>query len=135
MSEATAQTMFPCLCYRDARGAIAWLEAAFGARAVLVVPGEGDDVAHAEVRVGDAVVMLGTVSEPGGGRVHWPAGAGCVYVVVGAGELDAHFARASAAHGTRVVRAVADTGYGTRDYVVRDPEGVLWSVGTYRPEA
>lgn len=132
MAENT-QSMYPCLKYRDARAAIDWLTRAFAAEVLLLVPGEGDTVVHAEVRVGDGIVMLGSVGDTGGSGADWPAGAGCVYMVAPADRVDADFARAAATPGAEVVRAVADTDYGSRDYIVRDPEGTLWCVGTYRP--
>jgi hypothetical protein len=36
-------------------------------------------------------------------------------------------------HGGRARARIHDTDYGSRDYIVRDPEGNLWSFGTYRP--
>lgn len=134
MSQNT-QSVYPGLKYRDARAAIGWLEEAFAAEVLTLVPGEGDRVAHAEVRIGDGIVMLGTVGDIGGSGADWPAGAGCVYLVASPDRVDADFARAAAAPGAEVVRAVADTDYGSRDYIVRDPEGNLWCVGTYRPAA
>jgi uncharacterized glyoxalase superfamily protein PhnB len=59
-----------------------------------------------------------------------PPGSGAVYVVVD--DPDAHHDRAVAA-GAEVVRPLADLDYGSRDYAARDPEGNLWSFGTYRP--
>jgi uncharacterized glyoxalase superfamily protein PhnB len=54
-----------------------------------------------------------------------------VYVIVDE-RIDEHYERAVAA-GAEVVRPIHDTDYGSRDYIVRDPEGNLWSFGTYRP--
>jgi len=55
---------------------------------------------------------------------------GSVYVVVG--DPDAHHDRAKAA-GAEIVAGLTDTDYGSRDYSARDPDGNLWSFGTYRP--
>jgi uncharacterized glyoxalase superfamily protein PhnB len=52
------------------------------------------------------------------------------YVIVA--DPDAHFARAQAA-GAEIVRGLADEDYGSRDYMAKDPEGNLWTFGTYRP--
>ena len=128
------QSVYPGLKYHDARAAIDWLGQAFDAQVLTLVPGEGDRVEHAEVRIGDGIVMLGTAGDPHGSGIDWPAGAACVYLVTAPDRVDAEFARATATPGTEVVRAVADTDYGSRDYVVRDPEGNLWCVGTYRPD-
>ena len=54
-----------------------------------------------------------------------------IYAVVA--DPDAHHAAAVAA-GANVVRELEDMDYGSREYSVRDPEGNLWSFGTYRPE-
>jgi len=49
-------------------------------------------------------------------------------------DLDAHYERARAA-GAEIGRELADTDYGSREYMARDPERNLWSFGTYLPEA
>ena len=36
--------------------------------------------------------------------------------------------------GATIIRALADTDYGSREFAARDPEGNLWSFGTYRGE-
>jgi uncharacterized glyoxalase superfamily protein PhnB len=48
-------------------------------------------------------------------------------------EIDALYERARAA-GAEIVMAIRDTEYGSRDFAARDPEGHLWSFGTYAPE-
>jgi uncharacterized glyoxalase superfamily protein PhnB len=56
-------------------------------------------------------------------------GTASIYVVTDA--PDALFDRATAA-GAEVVRELRDEEYGSRGFTVRDPEGNLWSFGTYR---
>ena len=46
--------------------------------------------------------------------------------------VDAHYAQA-VAEGAEILRPLADTDYGSREYTARDLEGNLWSFGTYRP--
>ena len=60
-----------------------------------------------------------------------PPGSGAVYVVV-KDDIDTHHDRAKAA-GAQIVYGPADQDYGSRDYSARDPEGNLWSFGTYAP--
>ena len=55
-----------------------------------------------------------------------------VYVVVD--DADAHFARAKAA-GAQIVREPVTQDYGGRDYTCKDPEGHVWTFGTYDPMA
>src|SRR5829696_3965260 len=57
------QSIFPVLKYDDARAAIEFLEAAFGFERHAVYDGEDGGVAHAELRLGDEYVMLGSTSE------------------------------------------------------------------------
>jgi uncharacterized glyoxalase superfamily protein PhnB len=123
----------PFLNYEDAHAALDWLTEAFGFERTEVHAVNGK-VVHAEMRVGDGVVMLGS-GEPNDLGMKTPRELGGVnqgvYVIVDNG-IDAHYERAVAA-GAEVVRAIHDTDYGSRDYIVRDPEGNLWSFGTYRP--
>ena len=117
--------VFPGLRYRDPAGAIDWLGSAFGLREHFVVRGEDGTVHHAELAWGDGFVMLGAQ------RDGFPANPGQLYLVVAPDELDAHHDRATAA-GAQVVIKLEDLGYG-RGYTATDPEGNVWSFGTYRP--
>ena len=125
------QSIFPVLKYDDARAAIQFLEAAFGFERHAVYDGEDGGVAHAELRLGDEYVMLGSTSE-GDDRFNQGTGRYSLYVVVD--DPDAHLARANEA-GASIERELTDQDYGSREYTARDPEGNLWSFGTYRPAA
>lgn len=121
--------------YEDARAALNWLEQSFGFERSAVHEGPDGTIAHAELRFGDGMIMLGSAGRNDLGlRTARELGAvnQGVYVILDDG-IDAHFERARAA-GAEIVRALHDTDYGSRDYVARDPEGNLWSFGTYRPE-
>jgi uncharacterized glyoxalase superfamily protein PhnB len=129
-----APSVWPILTYRDARAAIAFLAEAFGfeERAVYARDGDPSIVEHAEMRwpLGGGI-MFGTAGKddsPFGQRV---PGNDSVYVVCD--DPDALFARATAA-GAEVVRGLVDEDYGSRGFTVRDPEGNLWSFGTYTGE-
>jgi uncharacterized glyoxalase superfamily protein PhnB len=81
------------------------------------------------------MVMLGSARDDEWGAFVKPVAevgvrTGAAYVVVA--DIDAHHARARAA-GAEIVRALADTPYGSREYAARDPEGQVWSFGTYDP--
>ena len=122
-------TVFPCLKYRDAPAAIEWLGRAFGFERQLVVPGSGDTVGHAQLRSGAGMVMCSSETVPDPANP-WSAVPFGVYVRVD--DVDAHHARAVAA-GAEVAIGPRDTGYGARDYSVRDLEGRLWCFGDYDP--
>jgi uncharacterized glyoxalase superfamily protein PhnB len=127
-------TMFAFAHYEDGHAAIDFLCEAFGfERHEVHEDGEGR-IVHAELRLGSSVYMLDSA---GGGDLGLAspksagAATGGVYVVVE--DPDAHHERARAA-GAEILREPADTSYGAREYLARDPEGHLWSFGTYRPK-
>ncbi len=124
--------IYPSLRYRDARAAIDFLVDAFGFELVTSHEAPDGTVAHAELRWGDAMVMLGQETEDGIDRFGAHAGQGWSYVTVE--DPDAHHDRAVAA-GAEIVMDLSDLDYGSRDYAARDPEGNLWSFGTYDPLA
>jgi uncharacterized glyoxalase superfamily protein PhnB len=127
-----APTVYPALRYRDAKAAIAFLKDAFGFTEVAVHEGEGGVVHHAELAYGNGMVMLGSAQNDSEfGRAAKDLGPSSVYVVVQ--DADVHHARAVAA-GAEVVMPLTDQDYGSRDYTARDPEGNLWSFGTYLPQ-
>jgi uncharacterized glyoxalase superfamily protein PhnB len=130
MAEPTPPTVFPGLMYRDARAAIDYLVTAFGFEVVQVVPREDGQVAHAELRLGNGLVMVTSTPSDPDSPFDWGRSGVCVVV----DDPDAHFARAEAT-GVDVVLGLRDTPYGARDYTVRDPEGNFWTFGTYQPFA
>ena len=123
--------VWPCLTFEDARGAIAFLRDAFGFEEVAVYARDDDPsiVEHAEMRWprGGGIMFssAGKDDSPFRQRV---TGNDVVYVVCE--DPDALFARATAA-GAPVVAGLTDEDYGSRGFTVRDPEGNLWSFGTY----
>jgi uncharacterized glyoxalase superfamily protein PhnB len=133
-------SIIPSLRFADAQTGIEWLCMAFGFEKQLVVPGEQEgDIAHAQLTLGGAMIMLGSSSSHGGSafseRVR-PAGelAGrtnqSIYVVVE--DPDGHCARATAA-GAEILMDIEDQDYGGRGYTCLDLEGNVWSFGSYDP--
>ena len=123
------QSIYPVLKYDDARVAIDFLERAFGFEQHAVHDGENGAVSHAELRFGDQFIMFGSVSE-GDPRINQGVGRTTLYVVVD--DPDSLHARAKEA-GAEIVMEPTDQDYGSRDFAARDPEGNIWSFGTYRP--
>ena len=70
-----SQSIYPCLSYRDARGAMEWLRTALGFEERAVHEGENGSIAHAELALDGHVVMLGSVAKPGEDLLGQPAGA------------------------------------------------------------
>lgn len=118
--------IYPSMRYRDAPAAIDWLERAFGFKRHAVHTNPDGTVAHAELRYGDGLVMLGSWR---GEDDHRRPGQGWAYVAVD--DLDAHHGHAVET-GAEIVTGPEHQEYGSF-YGARDPEGNLWSFGTYRP--
>ena len=128
-------TIFPALRYRDPAAALDFLTNAFGFEEVSVHRSEDGAIQHAELRLGAGMIMLGPQRGDdwmGGKPPDALASTLSVYAVVA--DPDAHHARARGA-GAEVVRELTDEDYGSREYSARDPEGNLWSFGTYDPYA
>lgn len=130
MNITTARTaVWPTLRYRDADAAIAFLVGAFGFEEVAVYRNDdGTVVEHAELRWPEGGgVMLGT-ARADSSISDLPPGVGAIYVVVT--DPDTLYARATE-NGARITREMRDEEYGSRGFTARDPEGVIWSFGTY----
>lgn len=123
----------PFLRYADPNAAIAWLGDAFGFAPVFVMRGDDGGVVHAELGLGTSAIMLGGVRPENPLGMVSPSEAGGItqgiYVVVP--DADALWERAVKV-GAHVMMKIYDTPYGSREFTVRDPEGHVWSIGTYR---
>ena len=135
IAKQTTATVIPALQYQDAPAAIDFLCKAFGFEKKAVYEGEGGSIAHAELTLGNGMVMLGSAKETDYGKLLVrPRQVGGVtmstYCIVA--DPDAHFARAKAA-GAEITREPVTQDYGGRDYTCKDPEGNVWTFGTYDP--
>jgi uncharacterized glyoxalase superfamily protein PhnB len=118
--------IIPTLRYQDAPAAIDFLERAFGFERKAVYESDGT-VHHAELTYGRGMVMLGSTGQ---GDPQFDTRRGSAYVIVA--DPDALHDRAKAA-GAEISRDLQDTDYGSREFAARDPEGNVWSFGTYDP--
>lgn len=129
--------IIPTLRYDDARKMIDWLCDTFGFSRHLVVDDDCGGIAHAQLTLGNGMVMLGSARDDTfaclqgtarslGGTSQSP------YIVVG--EVDKLCVQARVA-GADIVIEPNDEDYGGRSFSCRDPEGQLWNFGTYDPWA
>jgi uncharacterized glyoxalase superfamily protein PhnB len=122
--------------YRDAPAAIDWLCRAFGFERHAVYEGPNGAVAHAELSLDGGMIFVSSMNDtPFAGLIKHPdeiGGAETRNVYLRVPDADQLYARATAA-GAVIVIELADAPYGGRGFTCRDPEGRLWSVGTYDP--
>jgi PhnB protein len=120
----------PYLIVKGAAKAIDFYKTVFNATELLRMPGPEGRVAHAEIKIGDSVVMLADENPQSGVRAPGGDGAESVSLYVYDPDVDAVFDRAVKA-GAKVKRPVADQFYGDRNGTLVDPFGHVWSVGTH----
>ncbi|WP_432283214.1 VOC family protein [Aminobacter sp. BA135] len=133
MPTSEAPRIFPTLRYTNAAGMIDWLGKAFGF-SVHAKYMDGIDVGHAELALGTSMIMIGSVRADAYGRiVGEPGQNGGKSIYLAVEDVDAVHARAKAA-GADIVQQLTDRDYGSREFICRDPEGNVWSVGTYWPK-
>lgn len=138
LARITRATIIPVLRYRDAPAAIDWLCRAFGFEKHRVAANDDGSIAHAQLSFGNGMVMLASVpkTETAFGRLlKQPDELGgaqtqTTYVVVA--DVDAVYASAKAA-GAKIATEIKSEDYGGRDFSCYDPEGHLWSFGSYDP--
>ena len=134
----TRSTVIPALRYRDAHAAIDWLCNILGFTRHAVYPGPDNTVGHAELTLGNGMIMLGSGKNDDYGKgFKSPSELGNIetrssYIVVKDAEAVWHRAQAA---GAQVVRTFQATDYGSHEFTIMDPEGHSWSVGTYDPWA
>ncbi len=128
-----APCIYPSFRYHHAAEMIDWLVTAFGF-SVHAKYMDGDKVAHAQLTLGSSMIMLGSVRDDAYGRLVGEPGPGGKSVYVAITDADAACEQARAA-GAEIIEGPIDRDYGSRDFMCRDPEGNIWSFGTYWPKA
>ncbi len=121
--------VMPYLCCRDAARALEFYTAAFGAVETMRLAEPSGRIGHAEIKLGDAVIMLSDEYPEMHVRSPEALGGTPVMIHLYVDDVDAFAARAVAA-GATLERPVAHQFYGDRSGQLRDPFGHRWSVAT-----
>jgi len=114
-------TVTPYLCVDGAAGLLDFVKQAFDAVEIERIPRPDGKIAHAEVRIGDSVVMIGDAPDE-----RMPT---AIYLYVR--DTDATYSRALEAGATSVMEP-ADQFYGDRNAGVKDACGNLWWIATHK---
>jgi PhnB protein len=126
-------TVAPYLAVKDGVKALEFYKEAFGAvEAYKLVMPDGR-LGHAEIRLGDSVIMLSDEFPEYGGKAPPTLGGSPVSIHVYVDDVDAFVKRAVAA-GAKERRPVADQFYGDRSGQVEDPYGHLWWIATHKED-
>ena len=120
----------PYLFVDGAQAAIDFYSSVFGATERMRMPGPDGKIGHAELQLGDSLLMVADEFPDMGGRSPRTVGGSPVIVSVYVEDVDSVFERAVQA-GATVVRPVETQFYGDRAGQFEDPFGHQWSVATH----
>jgi PhnB protein len=126
----------PYLIVRGASSAIDFYKKAFGAKELMRLPQPDGTIAHAEIKIGAAVIML-TDESPSSAKIGTGSpqslGASSVVVQLYVDDVDALAGQAVAA-GARMLIPVSDQFYGDRSGRLTDPFGHVWILATHKED-
>lgn len=122
----------PYLIVKGAAKAIDYYKKVFGATEIMRMPGPNGTVMHAEIKIGDSVIMLADEQQ---GNFRSPEGLGGspVSLMVYVEDVDNTFKQAIS-NGAKETRAVQDQFYGDRSGNLVDPFGHVWTVATHKED-
>lgn len=123
----------PYLIIKGAAKALDFYQRAFGAKETVRMAGPGGKIMHAEMRIGDSMVMLADEHPEMNARSPESFGGSPVMIHLYVEDVDAVFNQAIAA-GATVERPLADQFYGDRTGGVKDPFGYSWYVATHKED-
>jgi PhnB protein len=126
-------TVTPQLIVRDAAKAIEFYITAFGAKERYRMPGPGGVVMHAELSIGDSILMLGEESPQMGAISPQTIGGSPVNLMLYVKDVDASFARAAQA-GCTAQMPPTDMFWGDRYGKLSDPFGHQWAIATHKED-
>ncbi|MDQ3647602.1 MAG: VOC family protein [Actinomycetota bacterium] len=122
--------VIPYLCVDGAEAAIEFYGRVLGATERMRMPGPDGKIGHAEIELGDSVIMLSDEHPDIDVRGPKSIGGTPVMISVYVEDVDAVFEEALAA-GASALRAVEDQFYGDRSGQFEDPFGHRWNVATH----
>lgn len=122
----------PALAFQGAAEAVAWYQRAFGATEVLRLTSPDGTIAHGEIKIGNALIMLGEEMPPYN-KSPKTLGGTTVALNLYFNNVDAAFAQAVEA-GAKVVFPLNDQFYGDRSGRIEDPFGYVWILSQRKEE-
>ena len=120
----------PYLFIKGAANAIDYYKNVFGAKERMRMPGPNDRIMHAELEIGDTIVMLSDENPQTGAASPQTVGGASNSLHVYVENVDTVTQKAVDA-GAKLVRPVKDEFYGDRIGTITDPFGQIWSIATH----
>lgn len=120
----------PYLIIKGAADAIDFYKRAFGATELMRMQGPDGKIGHAEIRIGDSLIMLADEYPDMGYRSPQSLGGAGVSLMVYVEKVDETFQRALAA-GAKELHPIVNQFYGDRSGTLQDPFGHVWTVSTH----
>ena len=127
------RTVTPYLVVNDAKAAIEFYKRAFGAKEVMKMDGPGGKIAHAELKIGDSMMMLSDEMPGTGTRAPRSLGGTTAGIFLYFDDVDSTFQQAVSA-GAKVDTPLADMFWGDRYGKITDPFGHSWSMATHKED-
>ncbi len=128
--------IIPAMRYKDAKAAIDWLCKTFGFKRHLIVEGENDSIEHAQLVLGDCMIMLSSMNNNEYGKYFkTPESIDGIntqapYIVID--QINEHYEKA-VAEKAEIIITLREEDYGGKSYSCRDMEGHIWNFGSYNP--
>jgi PhnB protein len=123
----------PYIIVKGAAKAIDFYKNALGATELMRFPGPNNTVMHAEIKIGDSVIMLADEHENGPYRSPLAVGGTPVSLMVYVEDVDTVFNQAVSL-GAKSTREVEDQFYGDRSGNLTDPFGHVWTIATHKED-
>lgn len=123
----------PYLMISGAAQAIEFYKNIFGAAEVLRLTGPDGKIAHAEIKIGDSLIMLADESVEWDNRSPQTLGGTGIYIALYVSDVDA-VAQSAVAAGATLLFPVTDQFYGDRTCRLSDPFGHIWLVATHKED-
>jgi PhnB protein len=123
----------PYLIVSGAAKALDFYKQAFNAEERMRMPGPGGKIMHAEIQIGDSMIMLSEEFPEMGAKSPQTIGGSPVGICLYVQNVDAMFKQALAA-GAKEERPVKDQFYGDRSGTLRDPFGHQWTIATHKED-
>lgn len=127
------------MSYKNANAALDFLIQTFGFKEHSVYRDDNNIVQHAELSLGNAMVMIGSYRPDSlfGKMIGTPAETNglntqTTYIIID--DVDEHYKNAKS-NGAKIIMDIKDEDYGGRGYSCLDTEGYIWSFGSYNPYA